>query len=136
MAACPSNSSAPQLVIKNYLLIGCRAKAQPKIAQNSFCNDRAGIVKAATTIKGPRQLGRIWRNMMRISLAPIQRAASTNSFCFKESTWPRTRRATPTQFTMARCHKEQEQSIHQLTDERVSRRATITMIKNNRSGKA
>ncbi len=36
----------------------------------------------------------MWRTMMRVFDAPAARAASTNSFSFSESTWPRTTRAT------------------------------------------
>ena len=39
------------------------------------------------------QFGRMWRKMIRVLDAPAARAASTNSFSFSDSTWPRTTRA-------------------------------------------
>ena len=45
------------------------------------------------TMIGPAEFGSRWRKMIRLSLAPDARAASTNSFSFSESTTPRTMRA-------------------------------------------
>lgn len=42
--------------------------------------------KVASTITGANTLGRMWRKMMRQSLAPIASAATTNSCFFKLST--------------------------------------------------
>lgn len=42
---------------------------------------------------GDKQLGKIWRNMIRGALKPITRAASTYSFFFSASTEARTVRA-------------------------------------------
>src|SRR5918911_1447834 len=42
---------------------------------------------------GPSVFGTRWRKMIFQVGTPIARAASTNSWCFKESTWPRTMRA-------------------------------------------
>ena len=41
----------------------------------------------------PIEFGRMWRKMIRELDAPLARAASTNSFSFSDSTWPRTMRA-------------------------------------------
>ena len=55
---------------------------------------RIGLTVAllSTTI-GPTQLGRMWRVMIRGPDAPTARAASTNSFSFRDRVWPRTTRA-------------------------------------------
>ncbi len=44
---------------------------------------KPGIRKAAETTSTPTVLGSRWRFMMRGLLAPMERAASMNSFCFK-----------------------------------------------------
>ena len=73
--------------------------------------------------------------MMRRLGAPIIRPASMNSFCFSESTWPRTRRAIVTQLTMASATKSSSRPFINWPMG-VSRSDTITMMKNSRSGNA
>ncbi len=48
---------------------------------------------ATATYTGAMLLGSTWRKMMRRSLAPWARAASTNSIDFTLRIWPRTMRA-------------------------------------------
>ncbi len=57
-------------------------------------------MNAPATMIGPNAFGRMWRRMIRPAPAPFERAASTNSFSFSASVSPRTRRATPVQFTI------------------------------------
>ena len=60
-----------------------------------------GMPNATATTTGPRAFGSRWRDMMRVAGAPMALAASTYSFSLRDRTWPRTRRAIPTQLTMA-----------------------------------
>src|SRR5205807_9932228 len=58
-----------------------------------------GMPNVRVTMIGPSELG---SRCLRISFAgdePDERAASTNSFSLMDRTWPRTRRASPTQLT-------------------------------------
>ena len=52
-----------------------------------------GISSVAQIVIGATRFGRISRKMMRASLAPSERAASTNSFSRSESVVERTMRA-------------------------------------------
>ena len=65
----------------------------PKKEIVGFETDEDGRVNVMLTMIGPRELGTRWRVMMRRSVAPSARAASTNSFSFRLSTVPRTIRA-------------------------------------------
>ncbi len=63
-------------------------------------NDSADSVRIAAatfsvtvTMIGPAEFGSRWRKMIRLSLEPSARAASTNSFSLSERTTPRTMRA-------------------------------------------
>ena len=47
------------------------------------------ITKVESTIIGAITFGRIWRNMIRRSLAPMVRAASAQTFSLAENTEPR-----------------------------------------------
>ena len=58
------------------------------------------MASVSATMQGPSALGSRCLKMMRISLDPMERAASTNSFCLMESTCPRMIRAIPSQFNM------------------------------------
>ena len=54
--------------------------------------------------------------MMREFFAPMEREASINSFCFRESAWPRTRRATPTQLTIASATNSRNMPLNALPE--------------------
>ena len=73
--------------------------------------------------------------MIRTGLAPVARAASTNSRSFNESTCPRVRRATPIQFTtaIARNMRRRPPTIWPTA---VSRSDVMMMMRKSRSGKA
>src|ERR1700744_3393469 len=73
---------------------GCAPKPRKLNPASSKIAD-AKLDDASTSI-GPIILGRIWRRMMRALLKPIERAASTNSVCFRLNTWPRTNLPTST----------------------------------------
>ena len=53
----------------------------------------------AATSTGESTFGRMCFQMMRESVSPMARAASTNSFCFSERNWARTSRATGIQLS-------------------------------------
>jgi hypothetical protein len=77
----------------------------------------------------------MWRNMMRVCVDPTARDASTKSRSLSASTCPRTRRATPTQFTSASATKSRNNPFRNWPMA-VARSAVITMMKKSRSGKA
>ena len=61
-----------------------------------------GMSSVNSTIRFGRQLGRMCRNTILNRLTPMDRAASTNSFSFRDSVWARTTRAVPAQLMMDR----------------------------------
>ena len=65
----------------------------------------AGIFKVNNTIREGRQLGKICRNIMVHFPTPMERAASTNSFSFRDNVWDRTILAVPAQFTRLKAMK-------------------------------
>ena len=94
-----------------------------------------GMARAIQTMIGLSELGRIWRAMIRLSDAPTQRAASTNSFSFKVSTELRTNLATPTQETKARATKRRNKPLN-IRPRGVSRRVTMRMTYKSKLGNA
>gem|GEM_PF-6261911 len=69
---------------------GCAPK--PKKLSPASSNIADAKFEDASTNIGPMILGKICRVMIRVLLKPRDRAASTNSTCFKLNTWPRTKR--------------------------------------------
>ena len=67
----------------------------PRPMKLSDAEDRIALatLSVAWTISGAQQFGRICSTMMRKSLAPMARAASTNSISLTESTEARSKRA-------------------------------------------
>ena len=57
----------------------------PKKLKDASDNMADGIFKVNSTIKDGRQLGRMCRNIMVHFFTPIDLAASTNSFSFKDN---------------------------------------------------
>ena len=86
-----------------------------------------GIFNVNNTISDGRQLGRIWRNIIVHFFTPMDRAASTNSFSFKDKVWERTIRAVPAQFTRLKAIKILISPPPMVY---------ITTMANNRDGKA
>ena len=90
----------PSLIMTPQVCVGGRMPI-PKNESTDSVSMAPGIAKATVTMTGARMFGKTCLRMMRPGPAPIARAASTNSRFFVARTWPRTSRATPTQFTTA-----------------------------------
>ena len=61
----------------------------------------SGTMRVANTTMTPRVLGVRWRNTIRAGLAPMARAAVTNSACRRPITCPRTTRHRVSQLSRA-----------------------------------
>ena len=94
----------PRTTIRPQLAEGGWAPTPRKLKDAS---DRMaeGIFRVNSTIRDGRQLGRIWRNIMVHFFTPMERAASTYSFSFRERVWDRTIRAVLAQLTRLQAMK-------------------------------
>jgi hypothetical protein len=65
---------------------------RPRKDRNDSVMMNCGTMRVENTTMTPRVLGVRWRKMIRAGLAPMERAASTNSACLRLITCPRTTR--------------------------------------------
>ena len=77
----------------------------PKKERNDSVMINDGILKVEKTIITLRELGIKWRKIMRLVGAPIERAASINSWFLSDIICPRTMRLIVSQLMMARAKK-------------------------------
>src|ERR1700761_4993925 len=104
---------------------GCAPKPRKLKPASSKIAD-AKFDEANTNI-GPMMFGKICRRIMRALLKPNERAASTNSTCFKLKTCPRTSRPTST-------HMDKPTAIN--TSQSPLPKAKEIAITSNKAGKA
>src|SRR5207253_1314260 len=115
----PSLSSKPQVEV------GGRTP-MPRKDNVASVSIAPGIAKASETITGARTFGKRCFSMIRVGGTPMQRAASMNSRCLSDMTWPRMSRARPTQFTTARAvHQAREDVAAQLIGAEEERRIRV-----------
>ena len=128
------NTTKPSLIMTPHVAVGGRIPI-PMNERIDSASIAPGIAKASDTMTGARAFGNRCRIMIRFVGTPVARAASMNSFSLSDSTWPRTSRVRPTQFTTARATKMRMRPP-MMSPSHVLRSVAMMMITKSRSGNA
>src|SRR5678809_31189 len=81
------NTVKPSLIITPQVAVGGRIPI-PRNDRTDSASIAPGIANASETMTGARAFGKRCRIRIRFVGTPVARAASMNSFSFKDSTWP------------------------------------------------